>query len=56
MCKPCSSINYFQTKPPNARHHPPRRDVISGKLSMEAALFAVGCMPLLGSVIVEQII
>jgi len=31
----------------NARHHPPRRTVISGKFSMKAAQFAVGCMPLL---------
>src|SRR5687768_11777889 len=29
------------------RHHPPRRVVISGKFSRNAALFAVECMPLL---------
>ncbi len=32
----------------NARHHPARRTVMTDKFSMKAALFAVGCMPLLG--------
>ena len=34
---------------PNARHHPPRSHQIKhGVLRMRSALFAVGCMPLLG--------
>jgi hypothetical protein len=33
---------------PNARHHPPRTQLSYGQaLRMTAALFAVGCMPLL---------
>jgi hypothetical protein len=34
---------------PNARHHPTRRAVITGKFSIGATLFAVGCIGLLGS-------
>jgi hypothetical protein len=34
----------------NARHHPPRRTAELKQVSrMKAALFAVGCMPLLGA-------
>ncbi len=34
---------------PNARHHPPRIQLRYGQvLRMRVALFAVGCMPLLG--------
>ncbi len=38
----------------NARHHPPRRTAELKQVSrMKAALFAVGCMPLLGAAYIE---
>jgi hypothetical protein len=52
----CLLILLFPTEniAPNARHHPPRQDVISDKFSIKATLFAVGCMPLLGAASFES--
>jgi len=40
-------LSFREGKPSDARHHPPRRAVISDKFSIRAAPFAAGCMPLL---------
>jgi hypothetical protein len=43
------SSRKFNSKQPNARHHPPRRQRIKhGVLRMKAPLLAVGCMPMFG--------
>jgi hypothetical protein len=42
------SLNKSNKKDLNARHHPPRRTAELKQVSrMKAALFAVGCIPLL---------
>jgi len=52
--RPAASARGFWR--PNARHHPPRRAVSNGKFSMRAALFAVGCMPLLDCALARAIL
>ena len=45
---------FHNTKQSNARHHPPRTQRIKHGVSrMRAALFAVGCMPLFGCLVLE---